>query len=234
MTRSPLPRPYLASDPVAPLRAWARRVILWLLWLLPPGLGWLAARGGMAWELVTMLGVAVAMAATLGNHASVPGARRRLFLAGGVAVAAALLLGAGHMVLSGWVAGVLPMAVLALAAGLCDPRALGLALVVLLLESLLPLAVVREAGSGLGLAGVLAVEAVALLVGQHLLRRAARRPMVLPPGRTGRGGRPAPAWSATAASAPPPVLVQAERTPEGTLRLAVASRSTGSLRVTVC
>jgi|GEM_PF-5063003 len=230
-----LPRSYVAPDPVAPLRGGARAVILWFLWLSPPGLGWLAVRGGMAWELVTMLGAAVAMAATLGSHASVPAPRGRMFLAGGVAVATVLLLGAGHSVLPAAAGCMVAMAALALAAGLCDPRALGLALGILLLESMLPLAASREALPALVQGGVLAVAAAALLVGQRLLRRAVRRPvLLLPPDRTGAAGRAAPVWTATSAAPSPPVLVQVERTPEGTLRLAVASRAAGALRVTVC
>ena len=234
MSPLPLPRSLVASDPVAPLRDGARRVILCVLWLLPPGLGWLATRGGMAWELVTMLGVAVAAATTLGSHASVPAARGRLVLAGGIAVGAVLLVGAGHGALPRPAGFAVAMAGLALAAGLCDRRALGLALGILLLESVLPLAGAREAGPALVQAGVLAVAAAMLLVGQRLLRRASRRPVLLPPRRAVPPCGAGPVWTATAATAPPQVLVQAERTPEGTLRLAVASRAVGALRVTVC
>jgi len=152
-----------------------------------------------------------------------------------VAVATVLLLGASHSVLPAAAGCMVAMAALALAAGLCDPRALGLALGILLLESMLPLAASREALPALVQGGVLAVVAAALLVGQRLLRRAVRRPvLMLPPDRTAAAWRAAPVWTATSAAPPPPVLVQAERTPEGTLRLAVASRVSGALRVTVC
>ena len=68
------PSPEFDHPPAAvrALRDAARSLILWLLWLAPAVLGGLAARGGMGWELVTLLGLGVAIAATTAS-----GLRRR-------------------------------------------------------------------------------------------------------------------------------------------------------------
>lgn len=217
-----------AGDPEAWLRGLARGAILWLLWLLPAASGFLAARGGAGWEAVTALGFALAGAASLAGHRRLPGRtgrRARLVLGAAMAAATLLLLGAGHAVLPEGVRMALPLAALVLVAGLCDPRALALGLAVLALAAL------AQPGSALLLVGLLGLEAAGLRVGQRMVRRAARPHVaVLPPPRPAR----APVWAGSAAASGHDVLVQAERTADGALRLAVASRAARGVRVTVC
>jgi len=221
-------------DAIRTLRRTARWVILWLLWLTPAGVFWLAGRRGVAWELVTLLGVAVAVAASLGCHPSVPGRRARLVLALCLGAAFGLLLGVGQV--NGAPSGamralvlVAPLGALVLAGGLCDRRALMAALMMLSIECLLPLGAAPGGLLPLAQVGLLAVAALAIVVAQHLVRRAARGPMiVLPP-------QPRPlvtVWTAPVA-VPPAFIVQAERAADGTLRLALAGSCAGRLRVRV-
>lgn len=231
------PSPEFDHPPAAvqTLRDAARTSILWLLWLAPAVLGGLAARGGMGWELVTLMGIGVAIAATAGSRRR---GRGRLMLGLGLAVAAGLLLGAGRGSLPEAVMIALPFLALALVGALGDGRALLVALAVLMLACLLPLGVSRyPALPPVQLppvqAGGLALEAVLLLVGMRLWRRAARqreRVTVLPGGTAASTrvfSQPAPS------PVPPAFLVQAERAPDGTLRVALAGRDAGRLRVTV-
>ena len=221
-------------DAIRALRRTARHMIVWLLWLAPVGIFWLAGRGGVAWELVTLLGVAVAVAASLGCHPSVPARRGRLVLALCLGAAFGLLLGAGQVAVapSGPVWALLlvaPLVALVLAGGLCDRRALMAALVVLSVECLLPLGAVPFGLLPLAQVGLLAVAALAIVVAQRQVRRAAcGRTFVVPPQRRTR----APVWTAPGAL-PPTLLLQAERAPDGTLRLALAGSCAGRLRVTV-
>ena len=236
------PSPEFDHPPAAvrALRDAARTLILWLLWLAPAVLGGLAARGGMGWELVTLMGIGVAIAATAGSRRRRCG---RLMLGLGLAVAAGLLLGAGRGSLPEAVMIALPFLALALVGALGDGRALLAALAVLMLACLLPLGGSRYPAVPpvqlppvqlpLAQAGGLALEAVLLLVGMRLWRRAARqreRVTVLPGGTAASTrvfSQPAPS------SVPPAFLVQAERAPDGTLRVALAGRDAGRLRVTV-
>jgi len=221
-------------DAIRALRRTARHMIVWLLWLAPVGIFWLAGRGGVAWELVTLLGVAVAVAASLGCHPSVPARRGRLVLALCLGAAFGLLLGVGQVPVAptGPVLVVLlmaPLVALVLAGGLCDRRALMAALMMLSIECLLPLGAAPGGLLPLAQVGLLAVAALAIVVAQHLVRRAARGPMiVLPP-------QPRPlvtVWTAPVA-VPPAFIVQAERAADGTLRLALAGSCAGRLRVRV-
>lgn len=226
------PSPEFDHPPAAvqTLRDAARTSILWLLWLAPAVLGGLAARGGMGWELVTLMGIGVAIAATAGSRRR---GRGRLMLGLGLAVAAGLLLGAGRGSLPEAVMIALPFLALALVGALGDGRALLVALAVLMLACLLPLGVSRYPALPPVQAGGLALEAVLLLVGMRLWRRAARqreRVTVLPGGTAASTrvfSQPAPS------PVPPAFLVQAERAPDGTLRVALAGREAGRLRVTV-
>ena len=234
------PSPEFDHPPAAvrSLRDAARSLILWLLWLAPAVLGGLAARGGMGWELVTLLGLGVAIAATTASGLRRRERRGRLALGLGLAVMAGLLLGAGResMPDGGMIA--LPFLALALVGALGDGRALLAALAVLMLACLLPMGGSAHPAQPLALAGGMTLEAVVLLVASRLWRRAARlreRVTVLPgaaPACTRVFSRPSPGPES------PAILVQAERAPDGTLRVAVAAREAmpggaGRLRVTV-
>src|SRR5690349_20931031 len=105
------------------LRAAARQAILLVVWLAPAVTGWLATRQGMGWELVSLLGIVVAVLAGMGSYPAVHAARGRLGLGVAVAVATGLVQGAGRDVLPVGLAAVLPVAALGLAGGLCVRRA---------------------------------------------------------------------------------------------------------------
>lgn len=205
------------------LRAATRRGIVWMLFLLPPLLGWLAAQAGLGWELVSLLGTALALGGAMARRARFGTA----LLAGGAAVGCALLLAAGQSVLPPALATALPFAAMFLCAGLCDGRALGVAL------GLLAGAALLRMPPGEALPQVLALAAVAgaALAAQHVaVRHLSRRAEVLLPGRAPA----APVWTRPREGfALPSLLVQAERTPEGAVRLAVAGHAAGRLRVTV-
>ena len=212
------------------LREGARRAILWVLWLAPSATGGLAAHQGMGWELVTLLGIVVAVGASMGCHPVVPGARGRLLLGVGLALATGLVLGAGRGVLPAGLAAVLPVAALVLAGGLCDGRALLAALALLAMACLLPACLLPVGVVPVGVAGAMAlvqaamlfVLAGAILAAQRLGRRAAGAAVVLAPPRRGPAR---PVWTRPDQPAGPPAwLVQAERAPDGTLRLALAGR----------
>ena len=154
-------------------------------------------------------------------------------LAASLAVATGLALGAGQSATPPVVALVGPVAALALGGALCDRRALMAALGVLAVACLLPLGAAPAAWLPLAQTGVLAIAAVLIVVAQQGLRHAARaaETMVLPPPLRLRPA--APVWSAMAPAPPPGLMLQAERTPDGTLRLAVAGNLAGVLRVSV-
>ena len=201
------------------LRRLARRTILWTLALLPPVLAWLADRGGMGWELVTLAGAALAL--------GVAGAQRTqcrpAVLAAGLGAGCVLVLGAGHGVLPFGVETALPFMALALAASLCSGRALGAALAILLG----PAALAPEWGMALAMA---VVAAAAWLAQRMAFRVLAGRTVVLVPSRAPA----APVWTRPAEGfALPGLLVQAERSPDGAVRLAVAGHAAGRLRVSV-
>ena len=221
---------------VQALREAARGAILWLLWLLPPVLGAVAARGGMAWELVSFLGLALAIATTLGSLRRLSGRRGRLLLGLGLAGATVLLLGAGRGTLPYSASIALPFVILVLVGALGDGRALLAALGVLMLECLLSLGGSADPVLPPVQAGGLALLALVLMVAQRLWRRAARgreRLTLLVPLKVGSGAAPRMLSPPMPASLPPAFLVQAERTPDGTLRLVIAGREAGRLRVTV-
>lgn len=221
------PHPRLPQE-MQVLRSLAQGTILGLLWLLPLGLAWLAERSALAWELVTLLGTAVALVATHAWRRGQPGGRA--VLAGAVAVGCALLAGTGHNLFPAATAHALSCAALLLAGLLCDGRALTAAFWVALGQTLLSLGGNPPHGVLLQVAMLLALSAAILLV-----QVAARRAL---------GSRPAVHVSARPPCAPvwaPPrdgfpfrgVLVQAERSPDGTLRMAVAGPATGRVRVTI-
>jgi hypothetical protein len=199
------------------LRRLARRTILFLLVLLPPVLAWLADRAGMGWELVTLMGVALAL--------GVGGAHRRqpTVMATGLAAGCVLVLGAGHGVLPSGVATALPFAALILAAALCDGRALGVAFALLLGPAVL-------ASSMEMAAGMAALATLAWLAQGLACRVLAGRTVVLVPS----SAPSAPVWTRPAEGfALPGLLVQAERGADGAVRLAVAGHAAGRLRVSV-
>jgi hypothetical protein len=203
-------------EPLRPLRDAARQAIRMILPGLPLALGWLADQAGMGWELVALLGAALALTAWRPR-----GAAGRAMLAAALGAGCVLALGAGHGVLPQGLATALPFAALILAGMLLDARALAACLAVLLAAAAL-----AQAG---GLA--LALAAAAILLGQRLARhRYARGAVVLAP-----GARPAaPVFSRPREGlGRPGLLVQAERTPDGAVRLAVAGPAMGRLRVSV-
>lgn len=196
------------------LRRLARRTILSTLALLPPVLGWLADRGGMGWELVTLVGAALALGVAVVRRG------RPAVLAAGLAAACVLVEGAGHGVVPRGVDTALPFAALALAAALCDGRALGVALAILLGPSVLSLAWVQAAGMA-------ALTGLAYLAQRLACRRLG---VVLVPSRA----TAAPVWTRPEMGfAVPGLLVQAERGADGAVRLAVAGHAAGRLRVSV-
>ncbi len=199
------------------------RIILLFLFLLPALLAWLAERAGMGWELVTLGGVLVA----LGVAGALRDRRRgrATILAVGLATGCVLMLGAGHGVLPPWLATTLPFAALAIAALLCDMRALGVSVLVLLV----PMAP-RLPESAWEAAGLVALAGLGWLAQGIALRTLAGPRVVLMPARAAA----APVWTRPAeAFARPGLLVQAERTPDGAVRLAVAGAASGRLRVSV-
>lgn len=205
-------------EPLRPLRDGARQAIRLILAALPLALGWLAHRAGMGWELVSLLGAVLALAAWRPR-----GAAGRAMLAAALAAGCVLAQGAGQFVLAPPLATALPYAALLLAALLCDARALAACLAVLL-------AACAPALAG-GTALALALTATAAWLAQHLARHLLRRgAVVLAPGT-----RPAPPlFSRPQEGFPlPGLLVQAERTPEGAVRLAVAAPALGRMRVSV-
>lgn len=199
------------------LRRLARRTILCILALLPPVLAWLADRGGMGWELVTLAGAALALGVA-GAHRGRP-----VVLAAGLGAGCVLVLGAGHGVLPSSVAAALPFAALALAAALCHGWALGVAFAILLGPAVL-------APSWAMAAGMAALAALAWLA-QRLARRGLAGPgVVMVPTRAPS----APVWTRPAEGfALPGLLVQAERGADGAVRLAVAGHAAGRLHVSV-
>ncbi len=205
-------------EPLRPLRDAARQAIRMILLALPVVLGWLADRAGMGWELVALLGAALALAAWRPR-----GAAGRAMLAAALGAGCVLALGAGHGVLPAGLATALPFAALILAGMLLDARALAACLAVLLAAA----ALAQAGGMALGLA----LAAAAILLGQRLARhRYARGAVVLAP-----GARPAaPVFSRPREGlGRPGLLVQAERTPDGAVRLAVAGAAMGRMRVSV-
>jgi len=144
-----------------------------------------------------------------------------------LAVAGGLVLGAGGGALPFRLAVAVPVGALMLVGALCDGRALVAGFGVLAVLCLLG----ARAGTVLPLVqvGALGLGLVAMLVAQRLLRRVARqRVRVLAPAVV------RPGWSiATPPPMRPAVLVQAERAPDGTLRVALAAAESGRLRVTV-
>jgi hypothetical protein len=217
-----MPAVFLPGRMPAPLRELRHRAgqaILCLMLLLPPALGWLAERNAMGWELVSLLGAALALAAFA--------ARRGRF--GRVALAACASLGGALLAacLEGAAATALPFAILLPCALLCDGRALGVALAVLAGAALLRLPPGEALGPVAGLAALAATGWAALRV---LWWRLARQVELLRP----RAAPATPVWTRPREGfALPRLLVQAERTPEGALRLAVAGHDAGRLRVTV-
>lgn len=203
-------------EELRPLRDTARQAIRLILAGLPPVLGWLADRAGMGWELAALLGVALALPAWRPR-----GAAGRVLLAGSLGAGCMLAVGAGHGVLPPWLATALPFAALLLAAMLCDTRALAACLCV-------PLAACAAVGAGeaaLGLAALAALAWLAQRLARHRLRRGV---VVLAPGARAA----ALVFSRPCEVSPRPgVLVQAERTPDGGLRLAVAGAAFGRMRV---
>ncbi len=219
-------------DAVRALRGAARTTILVLLWLSPPGMAALAARGGMGWELVCLLGLAVAGAATLVQRLRPAGAGRRgrLGLALGTAASAGLWLGAGHASLPAALLVALPFLALVLVGTLGDARALLAALILLGLVCLMPLGAQAGAGAALPViqAGGLAVLALMLLVAQRLWRRAARRRAAIeiqPPVKVQARPTVRVFSQPAQAAAAPGLMIQAERAPDGTLRVAMAGHA---------
>ena len=130
----------------------------------------------------------------------------------------------------------LPFVMLVLVGALGDGRALLAALAVLMLECLLSLGGSPDPVLPPAQAGGLALLALVLVVAQRLWRRAARvraRLTLLVPLKVGSGAAPRVLAPPMPASLPPAFLVQAERTSDGTLYLAIAGREAGRLRVTV-
>jgi hypothetical protein len=203
----------------------ARQAIPATLFLLPVPLGVLADEAGMGWELITLLATVLALAVTGAQRARIRHARP--IAAAGLAAGCALLLATGDAVLPAPLAATLPFATLLLSAALCDGRALATALALLAGAALLRLPLEAALAMAAGLAAVAGVVQAGLVL---LARRAThRREVIAPP-------RPHAVPLYTSPREPlqaPTLLVQAERTPEGALRLAVAAATTGRLRVSV-
>lgn len=234
-----------SSPPPLQVREVRRFAAAWLpalLWACPPLAGFLAARSGLGWELVALLGIAAAVAGTLAAQSGMLAPSARVILGLALVVDAALLAGAGHATLppqahaapalAAPALAALSLAALALTCLLFDRRALAVAVALLLALAALPLAT-RAVPPGAVLEQAALLAAFALAGGwlQALLwRRFDRRsrPTILPPSRPiapvpapprYHAGRPSPA----APVAERPVMVQVERSLAGTLRLAVAT-----------
>jgi hypothetical protein len=140
-----------------------------------------------------------------------------------LAASAVLVQGAGHGVMPGWA---LAVGVVVVAGLLMDLPALGLALGAMVVAAL--------AGDG-GMAGGMApgLAAGMTMAAQGAVQGAVRR-MTVPAVVLRPCARRATLRPMAAPAPAPDFLVQAERGPEGALRLAVAGRTRGRLRVSVC
>ncbi len=240
------------------LRRHAAAGTAWLLWAGAPLPGWLAARGGQDWELVSLLALAVAFAASAAARTGpVCGARVVLALAlvSGVGLSVGSLSAGGFAVAVGGSI-VAPatllaadMAMLVLVGALFDRRALAAALGLLLVLAAMPLlAAATTQAAVMGHAAALFAAATTIGVLQAWLwREAARREafaFLPPPALPSAGRRPGaqrhasaqprsqrPIWAGAPAPFVPPVVVQVERGATGSLRLAVAT-SAGPGRTT--
>ena len=194
-------------------RRQGRRAVRALLFLAPVLQAGLAMRAGMGWELVALLGAGLALVAGLGR------VRAPMGLALLLAASALLVQGAGHGVVPGWVVGAVAVGGAGL---LLDGRALGIAFGVMVAAALVGDGGAAAVQAPVAMAGVVAAVQAglrAMPARVEVLRPVAARPVLRP---------------MAAPAAAPDFVVQAERGPEGAVRLMVAGRMAGKLRVSVC
>lgn len=206
------------SDPVRALRRTALSATLALAWGLPPTVSVLAAGAGLAWELLGLLALGLAIATTAAlRDGGVLRTDRRARLAAALAMAvAAILLAATGPALASQLRHALPFLAVAGAALLGDRRALAAALTLALGLAAAPLlaapAMPPAVAGGLLIGLAAALDRLRAVIGGRI-----------PPARRVRrlGCRPGGAVF-VAPRAPARVLVRAETTPDGGLRCALA------------